>query len=231
MATLLQGVNKVLRRVNILTGDTNELSTLTDSARQVFIDTAVQVWNEAVIELYSVSNMAMPNELAEATITLAAGDRDYALNAAMVQLHWPLIDATNNRYIEEYPGGYVQMKADQATQTNTGIPYFAVIRPSDGELYIDTEPTASEAGLTYTYYYDKDLELSSGSDTFPFKGVVFNAMVPAVAEMWRRNRNKTYDPTAIKKSMGVASRYLRQKQQRSSWFEFNGPINTTDPYA
>lgn len=229
--TLLEAVNKVLRRVNVLTGDAGELASLTDSPRQVFIDTAVQAWNEAVIELYAVSATPIPNELAESTIVLAENDRDYALDAALVQLHFPLINEADNRVIEEYPGGYLQMVADQALTTQTGIPYYAAIRPTDGELFIDSSPTASEVGTTYKYRYDKELLLTTAASTFPFKNTVVDALVPGVAEIWRRNRNKTFDPNAIRKSMGTASKYMTQLQQRGSWLPDRHGINKTDPFS
>jgi len=77
MATLLQGVNEVLKKVSVIQGDTGALTTLSDSAKQVFIDPAVQSWNEAVDQLYSISNKPKPKELVKASITLATGDRDW----------------------------------------------------------------------------------------------------------------------------------------------------------
>ena len=41
--TLLNGVNDLLKRVKVIAGDTGTLSTLTDSAKQAYIDTAIQV--------------------------------------------------------------------------------------------------------------------------------------------------------------------------------------------
>ncbi len=49
--TLLQAVNAILKRTAIVAGDAGALTTLTDSARQVSIDQAVQVINEGVAEL------------------------------------------------------------------------------------------------------------------------------------------------------------------------------------
>ena len=176
--TLLNGVNAVLRRVNILTGDTGELDSLTSSPRQVFIDTAIQVWNEATIQLYSSTSGALPTSITEATITLANGDRDYALASDLVRIYWPLQDETNGREIEQYPGGYMQMVNDQEIPTNyTGIPYYGVIRPTDGLLYLDAIPQATEAGLVYKYRYDKSLVLDTATDTFPFSDQVFQAMI------------------------------------------------------
>ena len=49
--TLLDGVNEVLKRVSLIQGDNAILTDLTDSSRQVYIDVAVQVWNESVDEI------------------------------------------------------------------------------------------------------------------------------------------------------------------------------------
>ena len=92
MATLLDGVNAVLKRVTLVNSDNAILTDLTDSSRQSYIDTAVQVWNEAVDELYAITSQAKPNELVETTITLVDQDRDYVLPADLVQIHWPLVD-------------------------------------------------------------------------------------------------------------------------------------------
>jgi hypothetical protein len=218
MATLLNGVNEVLKRVRIINGDSGVLTGLTDTARQNYIDIAVQAWNEGLDELYTASNTSLPNELAEDTITLVTDDRDYALNTALNQLRFPLLDETNGAWITEWPGGYEDLVASQLQPSNfTGLPLFATIRPTDGQLYMDRIPTASENGKTYKYRYDKDLELTLASDTMPFKDVVFRAMVPAVAELWRREIRGEFDPGFFGVSLGRASRYLTQKQMRTSW--------------
>ena len=231
--TLLNGVNAVLRRVNILTGDTGELDSLTSSPRQVFIDTAIQVWNEATIQLYSSTSGALPTSITEATITLVNGDRDYALASDLVRIYWPLQDETNGREIEQYPGGYMQMVNDQEIPTNyTGIPYYGVIRPTDGLLYLDAIPQAAEAGLVYKYRYDKSLVLDTATDTFPFSDQVFQAMVPAVTELWRRSRNRMVDNATLEAAMGTASRMLSENKMRPSWFsDWQVRSNPSDPYS
>ena len=230
--TLLNGVNSVLRRVNILTGDTGELDSLTSSPRQVFIDTAVQVWNEAVIELYSASSKALPTSVAESSITLVAGDRDYALASNLVRLYFPLNDETNGRSISEYPGGFMQMRSDQDVPNNyTGIPYFAAIRPTDGLLYLSEIPQASEAGLVYKYIFDKSITVSAASDTFPFSDQVFEAMIPAVSELWRRSRNRMVDGQTLQRAMGTASRMLSEDKMRPSWFSDFIVRNPSDPFS
>ena len=218
MATLLNGVNEVLKAVQIIAGDSQELTTLTDSSRQAFIDTAVRLWNEAIDELFSATNMPKPTELAENTITLVADDRDYALQSNMNQLYWPFLDETNGDFIFEAKGGYLGIVNSQPQPANfTGQPVTAAIRDTDGQLYLDRIPTAAEAGRVYKYRYDKDLELTAAADNMPFNDVVFRAMVPVVTQLWKRDWEAQFDGDMFLTSLGRAGRYLTRKQARASW--------------
>lgn len=232
MATLLEGVNEVLKRVGLIAGESGELLTLTDSARQRYVDTAVQIWNELLEDLYSAADKPLPKELAEGTLTLVTDDRDYAMESDLVQLHWPLLDSSNGQYITEYPGGFMQLKIDQPYPDNeTGLPMFGAISPINGELYLDKIPTSNENGREYTYWYDKDVSLSEASDTFPFTDPVFRAMVPAVAEVWSKRHNNKFNDEHFNSSMGRAARLLTRVQQRTSWNPRTVPaLNVTDPF-
>lgn len=216
--TLLNGVNEVLKRVGEIQGDASALSSLTDSPRQAYIDLAVQVWNELIDEAYNAADQPLPSILAEATITLATGDRDYALNSAVSRLYWPLLNETTGQNIEEYPGGYMAMVAEQITPASyTGLAQFAAIRPTDGQLYLDRIPTADENGAVYKYRYEKDGVLSAASDTMPFSDKVFRAMVPAVAEMWRRRRERDFDEALAAGSMARAISLMTMVPRRTSY--------------
>src|SRR3990167_11170649 len=123
--TLLNGVNEVLKRANLIQGDSGALSSLTDSARQVWVDNVVQVWNELMEELYETSQKPMPQELATGTLTLATNDRDYALST-FNKLYFPLQDETNGQYIFEFSGGYLDLVNQQSvTADYTGLPTYA----------------------------------------------------------------------------------------------------------
>lgn len=230
--TLLNGVNDVLKRVNIITGDSGELASLTNSGKQTFIDLAIQVWNEAIDELYTTAETPKPNELAESTITLATSTREYTLASDLVQLRFPLQDETNGRYLSEYPGGYTALVSDQDIPGNyTGQPYYAAIRETDGKLYVDRQPTSNENGQVYKYRYDKELALTVAGSTVPFKDVVYRAMVPAVAELWKRDQRNSFDEAYYRLSIGRAARLLTQKQQRDSWLPRRSYVVSFDPYA
>jgi hypothetical protein len=214
--TLLNGVNEILKRSAIIAGDAGELASLTDSARQVSIDHAVQVINECIDELFSSSNIPLPNEQAESTITLTA-TRAYTLASDLSQMRWPLIDKTNNQYIYEYSGGYNGLLMIDPEQDDTGMPVFASIRPTDGKLHLDREPSADYIGNVYTYQYDKDTGLSAATDTMPFGDPVFRAMVPAWVQLFKRDRRGEFDQSLYLLNVGRAARLLTQKQMRTSW--------------
>lgn len=215
--TLLNCVNEVLKEVGVIAGDVGLLTTLTDSARQISIDRAVQVINEGIDELYTTSEVAHPNEQAESTIVLVLATRAYTLATDLIQLRWPMIDKTNTQWLKPYPGGYNAMLTGDPEQDDTGMPHFAAIRPTDGKLYLDRAPNAEDVGKTYTYQYDKTLELDSASDTVPFNDTIFRAMVPAWAQMWKRERRGEFDAGAFGLSIGRASRLLAQKQMRTHY--------------
>lgn len=226
--TLLDGLNEVLKAVNVIQGDSGLLTTLTDAGRQVYIDAAIRLWNETVDEIYSQVNESKPNQMAEATITLATGDRDYDLNASLIRLHFPLINEANGYLIEEYGGEYLDMMVEQSSGTYTGRPCQALIRPTDGALYLDRSPTSAENGLVYKYRYDKELVLTAADDEFPFNDAVFRALVPAVAERWKLDQNRTITEGVYRASMGRAARFLIQKPQRNSWL--SSVSRGFDPY-
>lgn len=215
--TLLNATNEILKRVGVIAGDAGLLTTLTDSARQVAIDVAVQVVNEGIDELYAASNVAKPNGQGESTVTLAAADRSYALAAGLIRLRWPMVDKTNTQFLHQYPGGYNAMLLADPEQDDTGLPVYAAINPVSGELHLDRAPTSVENGRIYTYQYDKDLVLSLAADTVPFKDVVFRAMVPAWVQLWKRERRNEFDTELYRMDMGRAATLMMQIQPRDSW--------------
>lgn len=232
MKTLLNCVNEVLKRVSIIQGDSGLLTSLTDSGRQIYIDVAVQVWNEVIDDLYVRSDMALPKVQASATITLVTNDRDYVLNSSLTRLHYPLEELTLGKYITEYPGGYNKIIDHQPIPANeTGEPRFAAINPEDGELYLDRIPTSNENGQVFTYRYDTDLVMTVLTDTVPFADVVFRALVPAVKEMWMADQRNSFNPLFYKKSLATAMKYLIQKKPEQSYRPARYTGGGFDPYA
>lgn len=217
MKTLLDAVNEVLIRANVIQGDATRLTTLTDSARQHTIDVSVQVINEGIDELYSASHVELPSEQAEATITLANGSRSYALNANLTKLIFPLIDKTNTEFIAKFPGTYEDMLLLDPEQNDTGLPWWGIISPVNGQLFMNVTPTAIEAGRVYTYQYEKDLAMSLLTDTVPFNNKVFRAMVPAWHQLYKREMKNEFDGDLYQMSMGRAARVMTEIDPRESY--------------
>ena len=230
--SLLNGVNEVLKKVGIIEGDTGLLTSLTDSARQPFIDTAKQSLNEVVDQLYSEFGEPKPQQLAENTITLVTADQDYALQGDLVTLlpEFALVDETNNHVIAilDDDDAYRNLIVGDLDQDDTGLPSAAAIRPTDGQLWMDRAPTSAENGRIYKYRYNKELELVVAADTFPFGNTVFRAMVPAAAELWKLHRHQEFSQGLFDASMGRAARAVRGLPMRDSW-QPGHAHNSTDP--
>lgn len=233
MSTLLQGVNEVLKKVHIIQGDAGELTTFTDSARQVYIDIAIQAWNELIDDLYAGSQTEKPQLWTSNTITLVTSTRTYALQTDVIELHWPFKNDSNGNYLREYPGGYLKLVQSQDIPANfTGLANYAALDPtaSAPQVYLDRIPTASENGDAYTYFYQKDGEATAITDVLPFNEGVVRALVPAVAEVWRRHQQKDFDASLFTSSMGRAARLLNQKKQRQSYLPRRFMINEAGPF-
>jgi hypothetical protein len=229
--SLLNGVNAVLKKARVLDAQ-GELSSITDSARQMFIDTAIQALNESVDELYSAPGFSKPKQTKTRTLTLVNGTQEYPLPSTMDRLRteYNLIDETNNHVIfllEE--GGYHDIIIGDIEADDTGLPSHAAISPINGRLRMDRTPTSSEDGRTYTYRYDTDLELETATDTFPFSNVVFRALVPAAAELWKLHNEQDFSNGLYRASMARAKRLLRQVPETYSYRARRGGGNITDP--
>lgn len=215
--TLLQGVNEVLNRAGITT-QSGAISSFDTPSKQVYIDLAIQIWNETIDAVCNFMGEPHPGETGSSTITLVTNQREYDLPSDLVQIRWPLIDQTNGNYIDEYPGGYEQMRIDQPLPADwTGLPYSAVINPTTGDLRLDRTPTSTENGKAYDMLYDKDLVLSATTDTFPFTDATFRALVPAVTEGFERLKRNDFDSTMYNRSLARALNFTNKVNRRTHW--------------
>lgn len=216
---MLQGVNDVLKRVQIIKGENQELASFNDATIQHEIDTTIQYWNEILEELYSKTEEAMPKEAQLANIVLVSGQREYDLPSGCHVVRYPLMENTNGYFIYEWESGYDSLREWQQIPENfTGRPNYCTISPVTNKLYMDFIPTDAEDGLSYELYYDRDVSLTSPSDEFPFNDAVYRALVPAVAEMWKLDHRKEFNQGVYKKRFSQACRYLSNKPLRETYF-------------
>ena len=100
--TLLNAVNEVLNNTRHISGTDGALTSLTDSARQVWIDGAVTSLRDTVQELYSQTRTPLPKIMRTQPIALVEDKRSYALDNDVIKLQWPLRDEDNGEIILEH---------------------------------------------------------------------------------------------------------------------------------
>lgn len=235
MKTLLQGVNALLKKTEQLDAD-GELEGLTDSARQVWIDGAVQALNETVDELYDLPAAPMrPNQMSEATITLATSDQDYPLRADLVRLidSFGLVNEANNHIIniDATADAYRKLVLGDLDQDDTGLASVAAIRPTDGQLWLDRAPTANENGRVYKYRYEKDMGLENAGDLFPFTDPVYRAVIEAATEKYMKIKAREYNRRTYLAALARAASRLSQFPRRESWGRNSAAGHPTDPLS
>ena len=214
--SFLAAVNETAKQVKIVQGSSGELTTFTDSARQSEIDVLLRSWNDAIDELYKVE--ALQGEQAESTITLVLDTREYSLASDFIQMVGDPIDETDGFYLREYSGGYEKMRLDQLQPSDfDGRPNFWCINPTTGDLRVDTNPQSAEVGAVYKYLYEKRINLTATTDTFPFNDDVVDALQDAVSEIWQRKRRRQFDETIYQSSMSRAMSFLRPTRLRRSY--------------
>jgi len=209
-------------------------SSLTDSARQSFIDLAVQAINETLDDLYYTAKLPKPKQLCETTLTLETGKQAYKLHSQLIDLRreYLLIDETNNHFITVLgESGYNQIILGDLEQDDTGKPNWCAIRPTDGRLFFDREPTSAENGLVYKYRFLKDLEMTLANDIFPFTDPCFRSMVVAATEMWKLHRHNEFSKELYDHGLSRAMRLLNRISERTSWMPRRSTPNVTDPMS
>ena len=204
--SLLQVVNKALRRLSMVQGDSGELTALTSSAFQTDVDVLVQAINETIDDLYGAKGR--PQAVAESTITLGTGTREYALASDCERIIGQppvLINETSGDVITEYPGGYEQMISDQLIPGNyTGRPLLFAVSPVNGQIRVDRAPTSAENGEIFKYRYYKSLSLTTAAATFPFSDRVCDNLLGAFCEKFKILR-KQPEANAELYAMSMAS--------------------------
>ena len=233
----LQAVNQTMKRTRTIQGDAGELATSTvtstatglvatgafvDSGRQVQIDLHIQLWQEAIHEIYSLGLFAA--EAASATLTLVDGQREYSLPSDFERIagndrdERVLRGATTGLLITEYPGGYARMLRDQpiATDYIGDASHWALSPTIKARLRLSAEPTSEQDGQTYNVLYDKRLALTTtmATETLPVSDTVADSLVPVVAEAYNRVMKKEFDSGLFRRSLARGLGYLTQKQNR-----------------
>lgn len=232
----LQAVNATLKRVRVIQGDDGELATSTvfstatgliatgafeDSGRQLQIDLMIQVWNEAIHEVYNLGIFA--SGVSTATISLQADTREYAVPGDFERFAGNDRDervmrgATTGLIIREYPGGYARMLADQPVASDyKGQPEHWARSPESGNIRFDRDPTTGEQDDLYNFLYHKRISRTStmATDTMPFSDTVADALVPVVAEGWKAVMQDKFSSNVFRASLARSLQTLTASSPR-----------------
>lgn len=176
--TFLQAVNECLILEGIISGDDDELSSFTDSQHVISSKHAQNAVQQELASL--VSEHVIPYERTSALLTLSAGDRVKTLATGFIRFIRPLdtpkillwesdsSGITDGQFVQEWPGGeesiiqtYPRYRDQQARPiywywvggATTDIGFYPI---SDGTRY-------------YRYFYEKDVTVTSATDTLPFQ--------------------------------------------------------------
>ena len=229
--SLLSATNAVLKRVGLIQGDSGELSSLTDTARQHDIDKIGQVWREVIrtIEREGVFSA----EVTEGTLTLVTSTREYALPADFVQMsgqthrHQVMVNASGNHRMFQYPAPIgtspdAQMFFDQPDPSDwTGLPIYWALSDRGDFFRVDRTPTSEENGLAFTYRYDTALSLTVAADTFPFSDSVIQELIPVVSHFYKlSDEARTSEAISASQGFQAAIAFATRKKARSHYGPF-----------
>lgn len=214
--TFLQKINSSLKEARIIQGTSGELTTFTDSSRQESIDRMIKSWNDAIDELYQIGTFK--GEVATDTFTLVTGTREYSLASDFEEMTGDPVEPTNNNVLKPYPGGWPKMRVDQPDPDDyEGRPRFWTLNEVTGDLRIDTNPTSDENGEVYTYVYEKRINLSAITDTFPFSDDVADALESAAVQLFNRTKKTKFDDVLFQKSLARAAQRINRVKRRTTY--------------
>lgn len=169
--TFLELVNRMLRQNGLIRGDTDELTSFSDTNHASTSQIAqIAVQNE-IAEL-SARGLLPYQHTTQATIALATNTRSYSLPAGFIQM-WGdppfFLDTTQNFRIFEYPGGENQLRNDVTTyRTQYGTPiWFYFELGTTQKVSFFPVPDLSVNARSLSYDYEASVNVALSSDTVP----------------------------------------------------------------
>jgi hypothetical protein len=169
--TLLQCVNRILRLNGQIRGDTDEISTFSDTQHNASLNLAIVAVQNELVRL--VADRLIPYERqTSGTVTLATATRTYSLASDFTRFYGVphFYDSDGNRQIYEYPGGLEALQIDHYTYaTDSGdVNWFYQEPTTSKKVGFFQVPSSGENGKVLTYEYEGSVLVDSVSDTIPF---------------------------------------------------------------
>ncbi len=211
--TLLDVVNRVMRRQRLINATSEQLTDFSDTALRPTIDSVIDAINDTFRTLFDLCEI-LPYRVTEGTLTLVAGQREYAMPAdfaVMASNH--LKDHEKGHTVYHMQGGYKAMFEQQETPDNyEGQPDFWVINPTNAQLRFDRIPDSSLAGDVYTYIYSKQINYDAATDAIDSDDMVTRDLIPAIVQMYRREHDpERYDEGVFLTALSLAAATLSKR--------------------
>lgn len=171
--TFLDVVNRIFVINAIIRGDTDAITSFSDTQHGAAIDVAQVAVTDELINL--VSNRCIPKERSTSgSITLTTNTRVYNLATNFIRFYGVphFYNSTENRQIYEYQGGVKKLQIDIYNYaTQYGSPNWFYWEPGDTtykQVGFFLVPSSEESGDVWTYDYEASVIVSSSGDNLPF---------------------------------------------------------------
>lgn len=170
--TFLDTVNRILRIQGFIRGDTDVLTSFSDTTHNATSSLAQIAVQSEISTLMTTAALAY--ERATGTITCVTNTRAYALQSNFIRFYGDpafIYDTTQNYQIFEYPGGEDALRNQILTyMTDKGSGnwfYFEQATAKTVAFY--PVPDASVNGRILTYQYEKSVTPVIAGDLMPFQ--------------------------------------------------------------
>lgn len=168
--TLLECVNRILRLNAIIRGDTDTVSTFSDTAHNASLNIAILAIQEEIIRL--IARRLIPKERnTSGNILFVAGNRTYDLASDFIRFYGipHFYSSTDNRQLFEYSGGLERLQIDVADyETQPGDPQWWYFEPMDSTNKKVGFFQVPNIAKTLTYDYEASVLPSIAADELPF---------------------------------------------------------------
>lgn len=164
-------VNRILREQGIIRGDTDALSTFSDTNHNSTSQIAQLAIQNELTELMSRGVLPYAFKLS-GSITLVATQRSYSLPSDFTQFYGDdpyIYDSTSNYQIHQYPGGEQQLRKEIYTyRTDPGYPMFWYFEEGTVQkVSFYCVPDSARANLNLTFDYMGSVNVVNSTDTIP----------------------------------------------------------------
>lgn len=171
--TLLECINRILRSEAIIRGDTDTVSSLTQTQHSASMNLSIVAIQNEIVDL--IATKMIPKERkTTGSISLVTQTRTYSLASDFTSF-WGtphFYRAAENRQIYEYPGGLEKIQTDIYNyETQYGQPNWWYWEPGQTtykQVGLFQVPSSAENGNAWTYDYNASVLVSSAGDNLPF---------------------------------------------------------------